>query len=71
MRGPPIKEEPKPEIPPEQAIRKVKLNYKANLFYLPKTNIVIGFQMFILLVTGVCPCEGDREETETDCQDHG
>jgi len=23
MRGPPIKEEPKPEIPPEQAIRKV------------------------------------------------
>ena len=25
MRGPPIKEEPKPEIPPEQAIRKVLL----------------------------------------------
>ena len=22
-------------------------------------------------MTGLCPCEGDRKETEADCKDHG
>ena len=45
MRGPPVKEEPKPEVPPEQAIRKVKLDFKAKPFFIfPKQILSLGFK---------------------------